>query len=91
MKYELVTTARFRKDVKRMKKQGLPMKELAWVLNQLLDGQELPPAYRDHGLSGNYAGFRECHIRPDWLLIYLVSETELILTASRTGSHSDLL
>ncbi len=91
MKYDLVTTARFRKDVKRMKKQGLPMKELAWVLNQLLDGQELPPAYRDHGLSGNYAGFRECHIRPDWLLIYLVSETELILTASRTGSHSDLL
>lgn len=91
MKYDLVTTARFRKDVKRMKKQGLPMKELAWVLNQLLDGQELPPAYRDHGLSGNYAGFRECHIRPDWLLVYLVSETELILTASRTGSHSDLL
>lgn len=91
MKYELVTTARFRKDVKRIKKQGLPMRELSFVLGELLAGRELPPAYRDHGLAGNYAGFRECHIRPDWLLIYLVNETELILTASRTGSHSDLL
>lgn len=91
MKYELAVTRGFRKDVKRLKKQGLPMKELSFVLDQLLEGKALPVEYRDHGLTGNYAGFRECHIRPDWLLIYLVSEKELILTASRTGSHSDLL
>ena len=91
MKYELVTTTRFRKDVKRLKKQGLPMAELAFVLDQLLSGKELETPYRDHALTGDYIGFRECHIRPDWLLIYLISEKELILTASRTGSHSDLL
>ena len=91
MKYELVTTTRFRKDVKRLKKQGLPMAELAFVLDQLLAGKELETSYRDHALTGDYIGFRECHIRPDWLLIYLISEKELILTASRTGSHSDLL
>ena len=90
MKYELVTTARFRKDMKRIKKQGLPMRELSFVLGELLAGRDLPLAYRDHDLSGNYVGFRECHIRPDWLFIYLVNENELILTASRTGSHSEL-
>ena len=91
MKYELVATSRFRKDVKRLQKQGLPMEELFSALDELLAGEELSPRYRDHALSGKYTGFRECHIRPDWLLIYLVSEKELILTASRTGSHSDLL
>ncbi len=91
MKYELVATSRFRKDVKRLQKQGLPMDELFSVLDDLLAGEELSPRYRDHALSGKHTGFRECHIRPDWLLIYLVSEKELILTASRTGSHSDLL
>ncbi len=91
MKYELVATSHFRKDMKRLKKQGLPLEELLSVLDQLLDGEELPSRYRDHALVGKYTGFRECHIRPDWLLIYMVSEKELILTASRTGSHSELL
>lgn len=91
MKYELATTSRFRKDVKRMKKQGLPLKELKAVLDWLLEGEELAPRYHDHALTGNYAGFRECHIRPDWLLIYLVEEETLVLTATRTGSHADLL
>ncbi len=67
------------------------MDELFSVLDDLLAGEELSPRYRDYALSGKYTGFRECHIRPDWLLIYPVSEKGLILTASRTGSHSDLL
>lgn len=91
MKYELVMTSRFRKDLKRMVKRGLPLNELEQVLDWLSDGIVLRPKYRDHELSGNYAGFRECHIRPDWLLIYMVEEEKLILTATRTGSHSDLL
>lgn len=91
MKYELVTTAKFRKDLKRIKKRGLPCKELQWVLGELLAGHTLSAEYHDHGLSGNYAGVRECHVRPDWLLLYMVSDEILVLTALRTGSHSDLL
>ena len=56
----------------------------------LADGETLPAKYRDHTLTGNYSGFRECHITPDWLLIYEVRESELILVLSRTGTHSDL-
>ena len=91
MKYQLKTTAKFRKDLKLMKKRGMNVKLLTDVVDMLLDGQQLPEKYRDHGLSGKYKGFRECHIQPDWLLIYLVNETELILTTARTGSHADLL
>ena len=89
--YELVTTGKFRKDVKRIKKRGLPLSELKKVLEKLVAGEPLEIKYRDHNLSGNYAGFRECHIQPDWLLIYMVNEDQLILTAVRTGSHSDIL
>ena len=89
--YELVTTGKFRKDVKRIKKRGLPLSELKKVLEKLVAGEPLEIKYRDHNLSGNYAGFRECHIQPDWLLIYMVNEDQLILTAVRTGSHSDVL
>ena len=74
-----------------MKKRGMNVKLLTDVVDMLLDGQQLPEEYRDHGLSGKYKGFGECHIQPDWLLIYLVNETELILTTARTGSHADLL
>lgn len=89
--YELVTTGKFRKDVKRIKKRGLPLSELKKVLEKLVAGEPLEIKYRDHNLSGNYAGFRECHIQPDWLLIYMVNADQLILTAVRTGSHSDVL
>lgn len=66
------------------------MKLLEEVIQTILE--EKPPAkkYRDHSLSGNYTGFRECHVLPDWLLIYAVSQDRLVLTASRTGTHSDL-
>ena len=61
------------------------------VLTRLLEGKALDIKHRDHALTGNYKGFRECHIQPDWLLIYISDDTQLVLTAVRTGSHSDLL
>ena len=87
----LRTTGKFRKDYKLAKKRGLPMEELEIVLQTLLEERPLEEKRRDHALSGNYIGFRECHIRPDWLLIYTIDHGNLILTAARTGSHSDLL
>ena len=87
----LRTTGKFRKDYKLAKKRGLPMEELEIVLQTLLEERPLEEKHRDHALSGNYIGFRECHIRPDWLLIYTIGHGNLILTAARTGSHSDLL
>lgn len=87
---QLVTTSQFRKDVKRAKKRGLNLKKLEAVLDTLLKEEPLDEKYRDHPLVGNYVGFRECHIEPDWLLVYAIDQGRLILTASRTGSHSDL-
>ena len=85
---ELVTTGQFRKDFKRVKKRGYDMKLLEDVIDLLLNEQPLAERYRDHSLSGNYAGFRECHILPDWLLVYRVEGSELVLY--RTGTHSGL-
>ena len=91
MTYELVTTAKFRKDVKLMKKRGKDLKLLQEVIDTLLEGEQLDSKYKDHALAGNYIGFRECHIQPDWLLIYMISNEQLIETASRTGTHSEKL
>ncbi|HEO6357269.1 TPA: type II toxin-antitoxin system YafQ family toxin [Streptococcus agalactiae] len=87
---QLVTTNQFRKDVKRAKKRGLNLKKLEAVLDALQKEETLDEKHRDHALVGNYMGFRECHIEPDWLLVYAIDKGQLILTASRTGSHSDL-
>jgi mRNA interferase YafQ len=73
-----------------MKKRGLDLSLLNAVVQTLLEEKPLAPKYNDHSLTGNYEGFRECHISPNWLLIYAVDKDSLILTASRTGSHSDL-
>ena len=78
----------FRKDRKRAGKRGKNMEKLKQVVRLLASGNHLPTSYRDHALSGNYKGFRECHIEPDWLLIYYQTPTYLILV--RTGSHADL-
>ena len=86
----LKTTAKFRKDYKRMKSQGKDMSLLENVIDTLLEEKPLEAKHRDHPLSGSYIGFRECHILPDWLLIYAINHGQLILTASRTGTHSDL-
>ena len=82
--------AAFKKDYKRIVKRGYDMRLLEKVIELLADQKPLPEKNRDHQLTGNYAGCRECHITPDWLLIYEVSESELILCLTRTGSHSDL-
>lgn len=87
---KLVTTGQFRKDYKRAKKRGYDMSLLEKVIDTLLDENVLEERYRDHALVGNYIGFRECHILPDWLLIYAIDKGKLVLTAARTGTHSDL-
>lgn len=86
----LVTTGQFRKDYKRIKKRGYNIQLLEEVIDTLLAEKKLEVHYRDHALTGCYSGFRECHILPDWLFIYAINQGTLILTASRTGSHSDL-
>jgi mRNA interferase YafQ len=90
MKYEIKRTSQFKKDYKKMVKRGMKMAELNGVIDKLAEGKELPQKNRDHALTGDYSGFRECHIAPDWLLIYLVTDGILVLTLTRTGSHSDL-
>lgn len=90
MTLKLVPTSQFKRDYKRMKKRGLNMAELQIVLDKLCAEKPLEERHRDHALVGRYAGFRECHIRPDWLLVYAIDKDKLILVASRTGTHSDL-
>lgn len=88
--YKIVYTNRMKKDVKLMKKRGKDMKKLVNVLSMLADGNSLPAQYRDHSLTGNLQDFRECHLEPDWLLMYQIYEDVLILSATATGSHADL-
>lgn len=83
-------SAKFKKDFKLAQKRGLPMQELKNIIEKLAAGKTLSAKHRDHALSGNYTMFRECHIRPDWLLIYRINDDTLELLAHRTGTHSDL-
>lgn len=80
----------FKKDYKRLKKRGYDLRKLENVITLLAEGKELPAAYRDHILLGDYSGCYECHIAPDWLLVYEILENELLLYLTRTGTHSDL-
>ena len=80
----------FKKDYKRIKKRGYDTRLLKTVIDMLAEGKTLPAEYKDHGLSGDYKGCRECHISPDWLLVYEVIEKELLLYLTRTGTHSDI-
>ena len=91
MIYKLALTSRFNKDLKKILKRGYAMQELHNVINLLQAGINLPSKYRDHALVGNWTGHRECHVKPDWLLIYKVENEVLVLTLVRTGSHSDIL
>lgn len=88
--YEIRPTTKFQKDLKRAKKRGFDLSLLTEILKKLAGGETLPVKNKDHALSGNYAGCRECHIAPDWLLIYEVDGNSLILYLIRTGAHSDL-
>jgi len=81
-------TAQFKRDVKHVQQQGKDLEKLKSVLECLVDEEELPSQYRDHVLVAQYKGTRECHIEPNWLLIYELAESEIVLI--RTGSHQDL-
>lgn len=89
--YRIVATGKFKKDLKTVIKRGYNMKLMDEVVTKLSNGEKLPEKNKDHALVGNYVGKRECHITPDWLLIYEIDNGELILYLTRTGSHSDLL
>ena len=88
--YTLVFTTRMKRDLKLMRKRGKNISKLETVLDILLLGNELPDRYKDHQLKGEMQEFRECHIEPDWLLVYRKEDEELILYATATGSHADL-
>jgi addiction module toxin, RelE/StbE family len=88
--YTVKPTTRFQKDLKLAAKRGYQIDLLTTVIKTLAAGESLAETYKDHPLKGNYTGCRECHITPDWLLIYEVSDKNLILYLTRTGTHSDL-
>ncbi|OFO62933.1 addiction module toxin RelE [Peptoniphilus sp. HMSC075B08] len=90
MKYKIKFTKRFKKDLKQAKKQGKDIEKLFDIIEKIARDETLDEKYRDHSLSGNYKGTRECHIGPDFLLIYEKIEEVLVLSLVRTGSHSDL-
>ena len=89
-KYELEYGGKFLKDLKLAKRRGLNLKDLTDVIDMLQEGKTLPKRCRDHLLTGDYKGFRECHVNPDWLLIYKKKEAIKVVSLYRTGTHSDL-
>lgn len=90
MRYQVKFTNQFKRDLKLAEKQGKDTERLFRVVERLANGETLEPKYRDHDLTGNYKGCRECHNAPDWLLVYEVVEDVLVLMLYRTGSHSEL-
>lgn len=90
MKYEVKPSNQFKKDLKLAAKRGYKIELLTEIIKKLANGEALEPKYKDHQLSGNFGFYRECHIQPDWLLIYQIDGEQLILLLSRTGTHSDL-
>lgn len=89
-KYTVKPTSQFKKDYKLAMKRGLDISLLEDIIAKLALGESLPEKNRDHALSGNWNGYRECHILPDWLLIYKLEDNVLILALARTGTHSNL-
>ncbi len=88
--YTVKFTSAFKKNYKLMKKRGMDISLLDDVIEELRWGKELDGKYKDHVLKGEYAGFHECHVKPDWLLIYLIDNNILTLTLVNIGSHADL-
>ncbi|MBQ9565767.1 MAG: type II toxin-antitoxin system YafQ family toxin [Synergistaceae bacterium] len=88
MSRRLITSSRFRRDAKRIRKQGLPASELLYVVDLLIEGKPIPEEMDDHPLKGSLDGFRDLHIRPDWVLLYRITDDSLLL--QRTGSHSEI-
>ena len=90
MKYQVTWSTKFKKDYKLAIKRGLDIDLLDTAITLFVETGTLPEEYLDHPLSGNYKGFRECHIQPDWLLIYKIVDDKLALALTRTGTHSDV-
>lgn len=90
MKLSVVWTNQFKKDYKLAMKRGLNICLLDDIVRKLANCQQLPAQNRDHALTGDYIGYRECHIQPDWLLVYRIDNGRLLLTLAWTGTHSDL-
>jgi mRNA interferase YafQ len=90
MKYAILQTTRYKKELQKALKRGHDINLIKAVVLKLANGDPLGPKHKDHPLSGSFSGFRECHITPDWLLVYLIENERLTLTLTRTGSHSDL-
>lgn len=90
MLYNLETTKRYDREFARAKRRGLNENDLFEVVGKLVNGEKLPLKNRDHALKGDYKGTRECHVHPDWLLIYEKEETLKLIRLMRTGTHSDL-
>lgn len=90
MSRDIIWTSKFKKDYKTIIRRNLDINLLDEAIRILARGDVLPQQYNDHSLSGNWKGFRECHIAPDWLLIYTIEDNNLVLVLSRTGTHSDL-
>jgi len=86
--YQAIYTGAFKSDMKRIKKRNYDLSLLAPVINKLIQGVSLEPKYKDHALTGNFAGVRDCHIAPDWLLLYYYEDNGIVFY--RTGTHSDL-
>ena len=89
-KYIVKPTTQFKKDFKLAMKRSMKIELLEEVIAMLAMGETLPDKHKDHALTGNWVGHRECHILPDWLLIYRIEDDVLVLTLARTGTHSDL-
>ncbi len=87
---EIIWTSKFKKDYKTAMKRNLDINLLDDVIRILASGESLPEKYSDHSLNGNFKGYRECHIQPDWLLVYSIEDNDLVLVLTRTGTHSDI-
>ena len=87
---DVVFSNQFKRDLKQAEKRGYDLSLLEPVIDRLVNGIQLPKKYKDHSLKGEYSEFRECHIQPDWLLVYRIENDKLMLFLSRTGTHSDL-
>jgi mRNA interferase YafQ len=88
--FEIKRTSAFKKDLKQLIRQGKDLARMQIVVDELAAGRTLDPKYQDHALTGSWKGFRDCHIQPDWVLLYKVEKKALVLTLTRTGTHAEL-
>ena len=90
MKYRIIQTTRYKKELKKMLRRGKDIRKIGAVVRMLANGETLPSQYRDHALTGDLAGLRDCHVENDWVLLYSIENDVLVLTLTRTGTHADL-